>query len=309
MTGISAITAITIEAQPANVTRTLTYDKTTAKFSGSVMLPIGVQTLTAVAYAGTQVAGQGTTTVTIVAGQTASVFLRILDTSSPAPMPDSSPGIFALVASTTKAAVGEAVTLKASAADPNGDPLTYAWTSSCPSGTFSTTDSAETTWSSTAVGVCTLTITATAKGKSASQQVDVVVLETGSGVATVEGSYISGPRISSISASATGFNCSGFPVVSDATCSQSLAPGQHLSIAAYVVLDEAATVDGGAPVDVTLTDNCGGTTLYINQYIYTSGGGVDAKWTAPAAPAMCVVTLNVTQESMVDQRSLAIVVR
>lgn len=43
----SAITAIGLEAQPANVTRELTYDASNATFSGSIMLPAGSQTLTA----------------------------------------------------------------------------------------------------------------------------------------------------------------------------------------------------------------------------------------------------------------------
>ena len=113
MTSSRVITSIAIEAQPANVIRNLTYDNVTATFSGLLMLPTGPQTLTARAYVDTQAIGQGVATVTIVAGQTARVFLRILDTSAPTPMPDSSPGIFALVLSTTRPAVNQPVVMSA----------------------------------------------------------------------------------------------------------------------------------------------------------------------------------------------------
>lgn len=310
MTSSQAITSITIEAQPANIIRDLAYNKTAATFSGSLMLPAGTQTLTARAYVDTQAVGQGAATVTIVAGQTASVFLKILDTSAPTPMPDSSPGIVALVLSTTRPTVGQPVTMSVSAADPNGDPLSYAWTSNCTSGSFSTTSSADTTWTNTAVGVCTVTATVTAKGKSASQQVDIVTLDVASGVATVEGSYVSAPIISHTTASGSGFSCSRYHSDSDATCLQSLSPGQVIQIASYFTFGEPPSADGGTgSIDVTLTDNCGGPMLHLNASTLSMGNSAHTSWTAPSTPAVCVLTLTVTQETMVDRLSFAVVVR
>lgn len=276
------------------------------------MLPTGVQTLTGRAYVGTQVVGQGTATVTIVAGQTASVFLRILDTSPWTPMPDSSPGIAALVVSTVRPTVGQVVTLSVSAADPNGDPLSYAWTSGCASGTFSTTNAADTTWTNTVAGVCTLTVSVTANGKSVSQQVDIATLDATSGVASVEGSYIPAPNISNLSASASasGFSCSMHRFDTDATCRQSISPGQAVSLSSFFHLGEVASSDGGTgAVDVTLTDNCGGTNGPQYWSAYGMSGSANLEWTAPTTPAVCVLTLSITQETMVDRFSVAIVVK
>ena len=68
--------------------------------------------------------------------------------------------------------------------------------------------------------------------------------------------------------------------------------------------------DGGVgAVDVTLTDNCGGPMLHLNAYTYGMNGSADAIWTAPSTPAVCVLTLTVTQETMVDRLSFAIIVK
>jgi hypothetical protein len=305
----SSITSIGLEAQPANVTRDLTYDASNATFSGSIMLPAGNQTLTARAYMGNKLAGQGTATVTIAAGQTAGVVMRILDTSAPDPMVDVPPAITTVTASTIQPAIGEAVTMSVSAADANGDPLSYAWSSNCTIGSFSTTSSAQTTWMSTAAGVCTITITVTANGKSAAQQVDITALDTGTGAASINGTYVRAPDINSVSASASGFSCS--PWRMEPMCSNSLPPGQTLSVTAFFSLGELPLTDGGTTgaVQVKLTDNCGGTTENARTDINVQTGLARMTWTPPTSQAVCTLTFSVMQETMVGQFSFVVLVK
>lgn len=303
----SSITVISLEAQPANVTRDLTYNATTGKFSGSIMLPVGVQTLTARAYAGSLLVGQGTATATIVAGQTASVAMKILDATTPAPMADVPPAITVLSASSVQPTVGDAVTLSVSAADANGDPLSYAWTSTCTTGAFSSTTSAQTTWTSTSTGVCTITVTVTANGKSASQQVDITGLDLGVGAASIEGSYIRSPQISYFNAYASGIDCASYPGGSP-MCSNTCPPGNALSVYASFSLGEPTSTDGGTTGahQVSFSDNCGGTWGTVSP---STGVYATSSWTSPAAPAVCVLTARVTQEGMFDERSMVIVVK
>lgn len=310
LTSLGAITAVRVEAQPANVTRALTYDASTGKFSGSLLLPVGGQTLTARAYVGDRLAAQGTATVTIVGGQTASVVMRLLDASTPAPLGDVAPAILALTTSSVQPAVGEAVTMSVSAADANGDALSYEWTSDCTTtSTFSTPASATTRWTSTAAGVCRITITVRANGRSATEQVDVTALETGSGAVSIEGTYVEGPRILVVNASATGFSC---PLgSSETTCPGRLAPGQATQLNVIFALGEAApsTGEGLGAVQFSLTDSCGGTTGVVSVSANGKSGQANATWTPPSSAAVCELTVRVTQETMVGQRAFAIVVR
>lgn len=248
--------------------------------------------------------------MTIVPGQTASVAMRILDASAPAPLGDVPPAITVLTASTVQPAMGEAVALSVAAADANGDPLSYAWSSNCTAGSFSETSSAQTTWTSTEVGVCTMTVTVSANGKSAAQQVDITALDTGTGAASINGTYVRAPYISYFSTSAPGFSCD--PLwLREPMCPSSLPPGQALSVTAHVSLGELPPADGGTTgaAQVSLTDNCGGTTENVRVDMSAQTGFVRMTWTPPTSPAVCVLTFSVTQETMEERRSFVIVVK
>src|SRR5690348_1045889 len=56
------ITRVLAEVMPANVRQDLTYDATSGAFTGTLVVPPGIQTVTATAYAGDTVVGVGTAT-------------------------------------------------------------------------------------------------------------------------------------------------------------------------------------------------------------------------------------------------------
>ena len=50
----------------------------------------------------------------------------------PSPAPDHAPVLLSVVVLKTTVSIQETVTLRATAVDIDGDPITYAWTSACP---------------------------------------------------------------------------------------------------------------------------------------------------------------------------------
>lgn len=152
--GGPALTRVHVAAEPAGSAADLVLES--GAWRGTLTVHANVaQTLTATAYAGTEEVGSGAATLTVAQHQTASAAILILDTSDrPAPA-DHGPIIASLTASAAPLYAAP-VTLAASAADPDGDPLEYAWSASC-AGSFSAATSPSTDWTPLATGACTVT--------------------------------------------------------------------------------------------------------------------------------------------------------
>lgn len=102
--------------------------------------------------------------VTLFADQTAWVAVSLQRVDAPPPFQNAAPIIDSLAASSTSVMEGSALTLVASAHDPNaGDRLSYAWTSTA--GSFSPSTEATTAWTAPdSAGLQTLTLTVTDPG-------------------------------------------------------------------------------------------------------------------------------------------------
>ena len=175
-TSSGQITRVSVTAMPANVSKELNPDGG-GTFSGTLEVPAGVpQTVTASAVAGTALVGSGSGSVTVAKGVTSQLSITALDVTGPAPSPDHSPVITSLVASAISVALGDQVSLTATAMDADGDPIAFAWAAApAGCGTFTAASSAATTWTAAAAGTCTVTVTASARGLSDSKSVDIAV--------------------------------------------------------------------------------------------------------------------------------------
>ncbi|MFL5345997.1 MAG: kelch repeat-containing protein [Hyalangium sp.] len=145
--------------------------------------------------------------VTISADQITLVAITLQEINAPPPFQNEAPLIDSLVASSTSVPTGGAVSLVATAHDPNtGDSLTYSWSST--GGTFSSASSTSTSWTApTSVGIQTLTFTVTdSQGLSSSISLAINVLQGGGqGDAQLSITFNSSPRVASLSASPSRF--------------------------------------------------------------------------------------------------------
>ncbi|HEX9241221.1 MAG TPA: hypothetical protein VF875_02140, partial [Anaeromyxobacter sp.] len=161
--GGAAITSVTVEGQPANVTATLAYDATSGKFKGTLEVPAGAQTFTVRAYAGATLVATGSASATVVAGETIYVQLTLLDTIAPPPPPPNQPYVTTFVVPASVGA-GAVATFTATAVDPQGGALALEWSQFCSAegGTFGTPSAATTTWTAPGAATsCEITFKAT----------------------------------------------------------------------------------------------------------------------------------------------------
>ncbi len=294
----SDITLVRLHVAPDDITETLTYDAVSGAFSGSLLLAPGEKELTATAFADTEPVGEGQAAVTVVTNQTASVFIRILDTTGAQPENDIAPIIRSVSVSNANPAVGETVTLSVDAVDLNGDALTYAWADDCQVSTFGTPAEATTTWVSDAVDSCMIMVTAYSTAYSAAKAFNMVIFDAGAGEGSlsVSGEFASTPYIDSFH----------IDYVNDVTAGTY--PGCELDL--YAAAGEGfvcPTLTHDMPLsgyfysyfgtstgarELALSDDCGGRTEYpgaIHQPLGTTQGFV---WYPPeiTAPTICRLT-------------------
>lgn len=301
------ITSVSVEVQPADVSASLVYDAATGKFTGTLNIPSGAQTFTVSVYAGSTLVGTGSASATIVAGQTMNVAITVLDGSGPPPVPPNRPYITSLVVPATVDAAAEA-TFAATAVDPQGDTLAYAWSQSCSAeaGTFGTAPAASATW--TAPGsatTCQITVTATSpSGLFDARTATVAVAAVGGGVdVTVD--FVPQPVIDHIwlqtVAAPVNEVCSVLRDDASATCPGTLPPASVWTV--------AFTFQNGAQgASATLTDNCGGSAV-PDPLVASSIGATGAAfgWTAPAGAGVCILEARVTSGGLIDTFPIEVV--
>lgn len=290
------ITRVTLEAggQAADLTLNLA----TGTYDGSLILPIGTQSLVAKAFAGADLVGASNPiAVTIATGQVTRVELRILDLTGSAP-PLYGPLLDSLVHPTTAQAAAP-VALAAQVIAPAGDPVTYAWSSSCADSAFSAPAAAATSWTKATPGSCTITMSATSNGFSLAQSFPIVVFPAGSSSGAVEvgAAFISTPTLF---LSLPGTGCFVSPG-SNASCA---APTASPSTTAYEL---SVTSWGGSTAGtLALSDSCGG-------HFGTVNSGPDFRsgaWLPPVGAGLCILTATATSaDGLVGTLSAAILVR
>lgn len=274
LTRLGGITSVVVTS--GNVTAGLTFDSSSQHFTGSLALPVGDQTLTVQMFAQDQLVGSGSANVTIVAGKTAAVSVRVLDATGSQAQLDAGPYIISLSTPSTSTVLGQPLTLTAKAVDANGDAIAYAWTSTC-GGSFSA-QAATTAWTPDMLGSCKLTLTTTSKSLQDSESVNVFVFSAASttGAATIDAEYVAGPEVFGVQLMdyTTANNCSVYTYNTDSMCRY-----------AYKVTDSLwlnVVYSAGPNPTVSRSDNCGGS---FDQW---------GDWLPPAAGGLCTLTGTVT---------------
>lgn len=203
--------------------------------------------------------------VTISDGATAAVVMVLQQATAPTPFSNSVPLISGVTASRTAVDPSGAVALTVSASDPDGDPLSYAW--SATGGTFSNASSATPTWTAPAApGSLDISVTVSdGRGGQNSLSMTVAVYSGASGGAGASVSLNTWPVVGQVSAS----------------------PGQ-VEAGQSAALAVTASDPDDDPLSHAWTDGgCGGT--------FSSASAAAPTWTAPAPePAGGACTLSVT---------------
>jgi hypothetical protein len=331
--GLSAyeIQSMVVTAQPANISRPLTYSADAGTFTGTLVLPTGTQTLTANGYAyvgsdaGTPDGGfdpdagnqtltlvaSGTASVEIVANTTAAVNMRIYDQTPPRPQPDLAPLLLSLQVSSVNTTVNQPVTLTVDAIDLDGDPLSYTWSSNCPTSIFGSPNAPTTSWQSPEAGACSLTVAVTARNNTVTDSVSVVVFSGtpdggSSGGAQVNGEYIPRPELDSIHLFGSNMPHSTVYRTSTTANLPNVRPGQEYNLVIYT---QFGTRLGTRSTDLQATcgtvvrdyDAC---TDNSTTYCHTS-----YRWTTPPQSAACRLTASATNDGLTDSFTAGILVR
>ena len=148
VTDVSAVTLV-VTGSNLSAPRTVTLAGGSAQIETIVgNLPAGTDytfTANATDATGTLLYSGSASSVAIVAKQTTSVLIYLLQVAPSTPFGNSAPGVDALVISSTNVAPGDVVTLTVKAHDPDtGDALSYAWTAT--GGSFTDPSATTTTW-------------------------------------------------------------------------------------------------------------------------------------------------------------------
>lgn len=292
----AGVTRVTLDA--AGQSADLDLNPSTGTYDGSLILPIGPQSIVARAFADTDLVGQSNpTAVTVETGQVTRVVMRVLDLRGSAP-PLYGPILDSIVFPATAQATSP-VTFAASVVAPAGDPVTYAWSSSCADASFADPAAASTSWTKAAQGACTITMLATSNGLSVSQSFEIVVFAAGAATGAVgaSASFITAP---SVYLSLPLLGCFVWPG-NNASCAGSIASPTTTS---YEV---SVTSWGGSTAgSLTVSDNCGGA-------FGASGTGPDwqfGAWLPPVDASLCILTITaVNSDGLSSTLSGAVLVR
>jgi hypothetical protein len=272
----AGITRITVDG--GGPAQELVLNPDTGTFDGTLFLTTGTYSLIARAFSDDTLVGESRPTpVSVQPGIVTRVVIRILDVTAQAP-PIFGPIFDSLTFPTTTEA-GASVTFALSVIAPAGDPVTYAWTSSCADATFSAPDAATTTWSKPTPGGCTIDVRASSSGSNVFQSFAIVVFPTGSGngAAAVSGTLVGRPLIQLILGD---LGCVVTPG-NDGSCRNTITSPAISSYSANVFSWGAST-----PGTLELSDSCGGRFGTEQR----SPDSVSGAWLPPATGGLCILT-------------------
>lgn len=290
------VTRVTIDGGIAP--QDLTRNPVTNAFDGTVFLTTGTYSLVAHAFADDTLVGESqSTAVTIQPGVVTRVVLRVLDIRPEAP-PLFGP-IFDSLTFPTTTEVNTPATFALSVIAPNGDPVTYAWSSTCPDATFSPPDAATTSWSKPTPGGCTIQVIAQSNGINVFKTFAITVFPAGAatGAADVEATFINRPQVQ-LTFGDLGCFVSQF---SDSSCANTIASPSTTSWSASVPF-----WNGSSPAGIEISDDCGGQ-FGFEQITPDSIGG---HWLPPVGGGLCKITARATNsDGQVGTRVAAILVR
>jgi hypothetical protein len=223
VTDVSAVTLV-VTGSAEGINRTITLAGGGAQLDTIVgNLPAGTDyifTATATDATGKILYKGSASPVAIVAKQTTSVIINLLQVDPSTPFENSAPVIDALVISSTNVAPGDVVTLTVTVHDPDaGDTLSYAWTTT--GGSFANPSATTTTWTApSSVGSYDLAIAVSDNhGASVSAKTTVQVNSTvGAGNADVTLKFDNSPVVTGL-ASNPGYVQAGVPTALTAQAS------------------------------------------------------------------------------------------
>ena len=262
-------------------------------------IPVGTRTFVVTAYGstGTALYTGRADNILISASKTTSVQVLLQQSTAPTPFANAAPVITSFVASTNAVAPGESVALQAAASDPNGDAITFLWTST--TGAFSTTTAGTTTWTAPATegdGALTLTVADTKGAKITLTFTVNVSLSNARGAAAVTIDFNSAPVVESLVASRNPIAV-GVPV--GLTLRASDPDGDTLGYAWTSNCPGTFSPANSATPSFTLTSGAGKCTLTARV---TDGRGGESSgsldlWAGVAAPTNLAPSVDYTQQS------------
>lgn len=316
VSGLTAqqLDSLVITAQPANVSQALTYSATTDTYVGTLVLPVGTQSLTAQGYvddgAGNPVlVASGSSSVDVVGGTRVTVLMNLQDLTPPVPQPDIAPFIRGMSITGTPR-VNTFVGLAVSAIDLDGDPLTYQWTSDCPTSVFTRPTSSYTEWGTRDAGPCRLQVTVTARGVTLTQSFNlhVAALTTPqTGEVDVEAEYIARPLVTAIHIQGPGLSARQFQRQDAVTRLPFVGPNRTFQVEFFVDYGNShgtrtASLESTCGTVVRGTDTCATPPAPVTC-------SVQYAWTTPALPSpTCVVKARATNGTLVDSFAIGTMV-
>jgi hypothetical protein len=318
----ATIDRVAVELQPSGISNELSSDGSGA-WTGTLVAPAGALTLTVRAYAGGALVAEGSADVVVVAGQTAAAVVALREVAG-LPPADHGPFIRALTSTATTLLPGQHATLAVDAIDPDGDPLTYQWSRSCPTGVFESPAAAQTDFWSAAETGCTVTVAVSSGAFTATKSIALVVQGTGSsGQVEVSASFVPFPYVDyaylygitpaapfttysfMISRTLTSA-CTYCFVTADATIPEPLFPGQVQQFSVVFANLPPGDPNGHGDLEVWMDDDCGGSATWSGTII--NGNEAVFTWTAPPTAALCMVSAHVRHDGMHDALAMAAVV-
>ncbi|HYS10024.1 MAG TPA: hypothetical protein VEP66_14880 [Myxococcales bacterium] len=292
LTASAQITRVTVTVTPASVTQDLTVDpQDPSKFTGTITVPVGTQTVQADAFAGDAKVGSGTASVTVGKNAHMLALITILDNTGPVASPDHSPVVTSLVTPAV-AQVDDQSNLSATSMDADGNSMSFSWTASptgC--GTFASPTLPSTAFIAKLIGTCTVTFTVTANGKSDSRSASIQI-SAATGFIDVRVTYVPQPLISSIA-----FLNGSTPVaaVSRLTNNDGTIRAPFHKGTPYTVVLNFDPWSTGA---IALSDSCPGT--IVQPAFAPNAISATATWTPTVDNGACIVTAILTRQTLTD---------
>ncbi|MHA7632489.1 hypothetical protein [Corallococcus sp. M7] len=313
--GLASLGSVEVTAQPGTHLKTLVLDEATHQYQGELVLSAGTYTLTVNGYLeeSNTLAATGEATVTVVGGSTTAATVVIVDQTAQEARPTINVIVKSVTASSVEFPVGTATTLAVDLVNYDNMPVTYSWTSDCPSGVFSAPGSASTTWMNSQAAACTLAVSVVSKGVDFNASIPVRVRSGNAldGVVDVGAMYVSRPRIYTLGLSASGSSSYSSYISRDAGLTganfRDGVPGQVYRLTVDI---QRATQYGR--LEIGVSDDCGGTfTLddepYCYSYSYGSYCSYLYRWASPsAANTVCKISARATNDTLVDEFAGAI---